>query len=462
MQFSRRRLLTQAALPILTASGLSRQSWAAQDLAWAPETRLGINLIYANLWSDGSGHVPIPAKGQHALFIRYGVSFIRGMINWYRRGGVETYTFPDWPFETEGADFAIRKVLSIRSYAQDPSQLEITCEGSSYAPPPGEKIVLSGSLTYPDLHGQVQFPARTPLTLTGSTAGAIDGHYRSIAPSTYRISAGRVLQDAGVIQISNTTALHMNFYKSGRTPRGQITAYVEAANAWMAAGFAFDHAGMHEQLGTLINDYGLDNINVLRKQEWEYFAYLHWDPRKVLISNANEIVWGGKVENRGGEWEGYKTWFRDFAYPEMRDFFPRHTLALGLGNGDSSLGMQLVDWWPSDPNLMLAIHGYLEPGWFPFSVDGSSVEGVKKVLDFIDENARRLRIRHIYWQEFGLKVNAPGRSGRLNELRKMILERGYYACSWGADTDYDYYRVATKKNGLWTPLPDSAGAFGTQ
>jgi hypothetical protein len=456
---SRRRFLQNLAAPVVASAFRPSNSQAAEGLVWAPATHLGINLIYANLWSDGSGHVPIPPREQHTLFAQYGVSFIRGMINWYRRGSVSTYTYLDWPFATTGADFAIRTVQSVRPLAGDPSQLELTCEGSSYNPPPGEKIILSRDVVYHDGRGQVVLRAKVPLVLTGSTPGAIDARYRSTTSSTYSVSVGRRVDDVGLALLGDTDVLHMNFYKAGRTPRGQIAAYAEAIDAWVAAGFAFDHAGMHDQLGTLINDYGIDNINVLRRQEWEYFASRDWSPRSVLISNANEIVWGGDVRRRGAEWAGYKSWFKDFVYPEMRHYFPHHTLAFGLGNGDSCLGMQFADWWPSDPNTMLAVHGYLEPGWYPFPVDGTSEIAMTKLLDFVDENSRRLRIPQVYWQEYGLKVKQPNRNERLAAFTKAILQRGYYACSWGADTNYDYYRLATKQNGLWTPLPDSLGAF---
>ncbi len=388
------------------------------------------------------------------------MSFIRGTINYYAQGGgVTRGAVP----ATMG-DFAEREVISVRPLAGDATKLEISFSGATYAIPPNDKIVLSEPLTYTDETGRsVDFPAHTLIAVAGGTPGSLDGTYNTQLPSTIWIEAGRPLRDGGAVEIKNTSVLHANFFKTDMTPRKQVADYVTAANAWLAQGFCLDHSGPHEQLDTLHNRYGIENISRLREQEWSFFAQQGWDPKRVLICNANEVVWGGATKlPRADRWaRGYKDYLQH-VYTRLRHHFPNHTLGLGTGNGDAPLSLQGVDWWPDDPNTLLTVHGYPDDGgWFESKVDGLDLGSIEGVLDGLSDTQKRLRIPQVYWQEFGNKKNREDHNLKLANMRKAVLKRGWLAAAWGADIDSDFYRVALKdKNGLWRPAPDSLGAFG--
>lgn len=433
----------------------------ARDLAWQPLSKHGLNVAYAPFWNDGAGNVPNVTADQRAQLSTYGVTFVRPTVNYYLvGGGVNAGTAP-------GAHFAVRNVQSIRPLAADPTKLEITCDGSTYAAPAGEQIALSAPLSYTDGTGTVTLPAQTLITLTGGTSGSVNADYTSAAVSTFVVAAGRTMIDVGAQSTgAGTTALHANFYRSGTTPRGQIAALVSAINKWLAAGFSIDYGGPHDNVYTLIASFGLTIVNSIRAQEFAYFASQNWPASKVLISAANEITWTGSA---GTVWSnGYGNYFQYSLYPALRSAFPNHTLGFGSGFFDAVAALSGMTWWPTDSNTVLCLHSYLDGSGFTvqtgLTVDGTSAAAIQRCMDFVAGNAKRLGVGQVYFQEYGLQstgITAAVRNTRLTALRQAILARGWMYSPWAsATTPTDSYALAAFSNGCVIPSANGVGAFG--
>lgn len=422
---------------------------------WQPPTPFGVNLAHGNFWTGTISPVG-PQPGQWAAWRVPRVSWVRGTVNFYTAGG-QLSQIP-----TPGCHWATRMAQSVRPLAADPTLLELTCTGSTYAIADGEQIVLSAPITYTDANGvAVTLPARTAITARGGTPGSVDGAYNSVTSSTIWVEVGQALADNGPVSASGIGVLHRNFYRQGTTLlRGQVAGSIASINAWLDSGYWVDWGGPHDQMFTLISLYGQEHHDAMRAQEWAHLAAQGWPADRLLMSAANEITWPSVSADRAWD-SGWGTYFQGSLYPQLRAAFPDHTLVFGSGWFDGATAMPGMRWWPDDPNTMLAIHYYLDGVSLPVFADGTSVEALQAGTAWMEAAAARLGIPAIYFQEWGIQNWRPGAANRLNNARQELLRKGWLSAPWCATgLASDSFTLMNAATGVWRPVGVGVNAFG--
>jgi hypothetical protein len=282
------------------------------------------------------------------------------------------------------------------------------------------------------------------------------------------------IADNGRQPATNVNALHASFFREGQTPRRPIDGYVKRAQQWLAQGFAFDHGGLVSSWSDLFAAFGQSNVEPMREQEWQFFAGLDWDPRRVLISDENEPVWPGAPDSHhdmkvtpAERWAAYKPCLQEVLYPQMRRYFPRHTLGFGEPDWDGPATALHMDWWPKDRNTLLRVHYYPAQGaegiWKLNPDNRSEMDGL---MSRVASAQRRLEIPQVHFQEFGVKWAYPNRSAALKNIRQAIQAHGWSCAVWSASDDHapkpdSYYAAGLTDKGLWQPVESALGAFGT-
>ncbi len=417
-----------------------------QVLAWRPATPLGVNI-------EHFGHDKTLADGQQRFLTPAGISFIRGNYDCYT-------TPPGWGPGTFSS--CVRTVLSVQTVG---TEIELACDQGIYALAPGEIVVLSKPIPIPFANGTTHvLPAQTPLRSSGGDAGTFASQSRQTRPATIRLPIPLGAQESSPQPVTGTQVLHRNFWQAGDSVlRWEVANYTAQANAWLAQGFAFDHAGYGANWASIGDVFGLAAMQVMREGEWAYFAGLGWDPARTLISDENEASWNVYAFNAGGfraawntRWSSY---FSDVLYPRMRHHFPRHTLGFGLPAAGAAAVVPFMDWWPCDPNTLLRLHLYPNQATRqPF--DPASSLATDAYLDFLQVTVDRLGIPKVYVQEVGLDNTVPGFAAAQANLRRRILARGWCCAPWALSDYANPFLLGERDaSGLWVPN-HATGAFG--
>ncbi|MDR3658389.1 MAG: hypothetical protein P4L48_22870 [Mycobacterium sp.] len=442
-------LPTSGGSPLVTGGRLLASGGAP---VFRPATTLGLNI-------GGFGQNTLLAPNQQSVLRPLGVSFIRGNL------GVYYLVSPSASWQWNTMHTVLHNVLSVRPYAGDNTQLELTIDQSIYAIGAGEPLVLSIPVAYTLANGaKVTLPAQTTLTCTGGTWSGNPGtgnvRYQVLS-GTVRVPAGAAMADNGPqVPLLPTALLHQNFYLAGNaTPRPEVATYTALAGQWLAQGFGFDIGAAGSSWDVLINLFGAAAVEVIREQEWAWWGSQGWPASRVLISDENEDAmdympgnWHWNWQNR---WKGY---FQNTLYPRMRAILPNYTLGFGFPAYASPDAVPAMDWWPNDPNTVLRIHAYpSQTGAFPNLAAPASLDAY---WNWVSVTVQRLNIPQVHVQEFGTNGGANTNPTMLANLRRSILKRGWLAAPWAAYYGSNPGQVATfDANGLIVPVT-SSGAFG--
>ena len=439
MGLSRRHLLAASVLPLLSGPAMGKKPIVRRNgLAWQPTTKCGVNIEYGDFWARKVD------PRQWAASSAVGISFVRAMY----------FCFEQGRFRPDQLDAAIHSVRSVRVDAAHPAELVLLCDGFTYPITPGEAVVLSTDL----LVGSVTIPARTKLAVTSARPATFGSGGDLQTLGEVHVNSGGAALQPGETLVQGVDLLHANFFRNGKErPRRPIEQYADQASAWMAEGFGFIHGGYHNAWQRLRETYGV-SVDAMRDSEWAFFAGRDWDPARVLITDENEPVWPGA--NTSGRWEGFRDYFRGTLYPRMRAAFPHHTLGFGFPYYCGSQGVDSMDWWPADCNTVLRVHNYLRGSdGGVLDTDGESRAELDAVMRRLAKQQRRLGIRQLVWEEFGVPQGVPDRNAKLRNFRQAIQAQGWLCAVWGA-SQVDKLSCMALVDGVWTPLADATGAFG--